>query len=85
MLMIADTGIGIAPQSLERLGRPFEQVESQLSKTYHGSGLGLAIAKSLAKLHGGSMRLRSKLGVGTVVMVTLPRDVYRLSASSRAA
>ena len=85
MLLIADTGIGIAPQSLERLGRPFEQVESQLSKTYHGSGLGLAIAKSLAKLHGGSMRLRSKLGVGTVVMVTLPRDVYRLSASSRAA
>ncbi len=85
MLMIADTGIGIAPQSLERLGRPFEQVESQLSKTYHGSGLGLAIAKSLAKLHGGSMRLRSKLGTGTVVMVTLPRDVNKLSASTKAA
>jgi two-component system, cell cycle sensor histidine kinase PleC len=85
MLMIADTGIGIAPQSLRRLGRPFEQVESQLSKTYHGSGLGLAIAKSLAKLHGGSMRLRSKLGAGTVVMVTLPRDVYKLSASTKAA
>jgi len=43
MLMIADTGIGIAPESLARLGRPFEQVESQLTKTYHGSGLGLAI------------------------------------------
>jgi len=40
VLMIADTGIGIAPQSLARLGRPFEQVESQLTKTYHGSGLG---------------------------------------------
>jgi two-component system, cell cycle sensor histidine kinase PleC len=85
MLMIADTGIGIAPQSLARLGRPFEQVESQLSKTYHGSGLGLAIAKSLAKLHGGSMRLRSKLGTGTVVVVTLPRDVRKLSASTKAA
>jgi len=47
VLMIADTGIGIAPQSLARLGRPFEQVESQLTKTYHGSGLGLAIARSL--------------------------------------
>jgi two-component system cell cycle sensor histidine kinase PleC len=78
MLLIADTGIGIAPQSLARLGRPFEQVESQLSKTYHGSGLGLAIAKSLTKLHGGSMRLRSKLGAGTVVMVTLPRDRAQL-------
>jgi two-component system, cell cycle sensor histidine kinase PleC len=74
VLMIADTGIGIAPNSLRRLGRPFEQVESQLTKTYHGSGLGLAIARSLTNLHGGSMRLRSKLGTGTVVCVSLPRD-----------
>src|ERR1700736_6691254 len=74
VLMIADTGIGIAPQSLRRLGKPFEQVESQLTKTYQGSGLGLAIAKSLTNLHGGSMRLRSKLGAGTVVCVALPRD-----------
>ncbi|MBR0714002.1 PAS domain-containing sensor histidine kinase [Bradyrhizobium liaoningense] len=77
VLMIADTGIGIAPHSLARLGRPFEQVESQLSKTYHGSGLGLAIARSLAQLHGGSMRLRSKIDVGTVVRVTLPRDAKK--------
>jgi two-component system cell cycle sensor histidine kinase PleC len=77
VLMIADTGIGIAPQSLQRLGKPFEQVESQLTKTYHGSGLGLAIAKSLTNLHGGSMRLRSKLGTGTVVCVSLPRDGRR--------
>src|SRR6059058_2247005 len=74
ILTIADTGIGIAPQSLARLGRPFEQVESQLTKTYHGSGLGLAIARSLANLHGGSMRLRSKIGAGTVVCVSLPRE-----------
>jgi two-component system cell cycle sensor histidine kinase PleC len=74
VLLIADTGIGIAPQSLKRLGRPFEQVESQLTKTYHGSGLGLAIARSLTHLHGGSMKLRSRLGAGTVVRVSLPRD-----------
>ena len=80
MLLIADTGIGIAPQSLARLGRPFEQVESQLTKTYHGSGLGLAIARSLTNLHGGSMRLRSKLGAGTVVCVTLPRDARQARA-----
>jgi two-component system, cell cycle sensor histidine kinase PleC len=73
VFLIADSGIGIAPQSLQRLGRPFEQVESQLTKTYHGSGLGLAIARSLAHLHGGSMKLRSRLGAGTVVRVTLPR------------
>ncbi|MGD0850004.1 PAS domain-containing sensor histidine kinase [Bradyrhizobium sp.] len=77
VLMIADTGIGIAPNSLRRLGRPFEQVESQLTKTYHGSGLGLAIARSLTNLHGGSMRLRSKLGTGTVVFVSLPRDARK--------
>ncbi|MEH2483940.1 two-component system cell cycle sensor histidine kinase PleC [Nitrobacteraceae bacterium AZCC 2146] len=81
VLMIADTGIGIAPHSLLRLGRPFEQVESQLTKTYHGSGLGLAIAKSLTSLHGGSMRLRSKLGTGTVVCVSLPREGKRKQAA----
>ena len=86
VLLIADTGIGIAPQALQRLGRPFEQVESQLTKTYHGSGLGLAIARSLTNLHGGSMRSRSKLGSGTVVRVSLPRDAKqpreRLSAAA---
>jgi two-component system cell cycle sensor histidine kinase PleC len=79
-LIIADTGIGIAQQSLARLGRPFEQVESQLTKTYHGSGLGLAIARSLTHLHGGSMRLRSKLGQGTVVCVSLPRNPREITA-----
>jgi two-component system cell cycle sensor histidine kinase PleC len=74
VLMIADTGIGIAPESLRRLGKPFEQVESQLTKTYQGSGLGLAIARSLTNLHGGTMRLRSKLGTGTVVRIKLPRE-----------
>src|SRR5215211_723642 len=74
VLVIADTGIGIAPDSLRRLGKPFEQVESQLTKTYQGSGLGLAIARSLTNLHGGTMKLRSKLGAGTVVRVTLPLD-----------
>lgn len=73
VLTIADDGIGIPPEALSKLGRPFEQVESQLTKTYQGSGLGLAIAKSLATLHGGSLRLRSTPGKGTVVMVRLPQ------------
>src|SRR2546430_7714010 len=42
-----DTGIGIPREALRNLGKPFEQVESQLTKTHRGSGLGLAIAKSL--------------------------------------
>jgi two-component system cell cycle sensor histidine kinase PleC len=72
MLSIADTGIGIARDALARLGRPFEQVESQLTKSHQGSGLGLAIAKSLIELHGGHMRIRSTLGKGTLVVVRLP-------------
>jgi two-component system cell cycle sensor histidine kinase PleC len=69
---IQDSGIGIARHSLRKLGRPFEQVESQLTKTHHGSGLGLAIAKSLVELHGGEMRIRSALGQGTTVVVRWP-------------
>jgi two-component system cell cycle sensor histidine kinase PleC len=85
VFLIADTGIGIAPHSLARLGRPFEQVESQLTKTYHGSGLGLAIARSLTQLHGGTMKLRSKLGAGTVVRISLPRDGRRVGVKMPAA
>jgi len=84
VLMIADTGIGIARHAMMKLGQPFEQVEGQLTKTYQGSGLGLAIAKSLTGLHGGTMRMRSKLGAGTVVSVTLPCDgrAHTLSAAA---
>jgi two-component system cell cycle sensor histidine kinase PleC len=73
-LAIADTGIGIASDALTRLGRPFEQVESQLTKSHQGSGLGLAISKSLVELHGGRMRIRSALGKGTLVVVRLPLE-----------
>ncbi len=61
-----------------RLGRPFEQVESQLTKSHQGSGLGLAIAKSLVELHGGRMRIRSTLGSGTMVLVRLPLEPHAL-------
>jgi len=71
-IVIADTGIGIPREALHKLGRPFEQVESQLTKRHQGSGLGLAIAKSLAELHGGAMRIQSALGAGTTVVVRLP-------------
>jgi two-component system, cell cycle sensor histidine kinase PleC len=71
-IAIADNGIGIPKEALHKLGRPFEQVESQLTKRHQGSGLGLAIAKSLAELHGGTMRIRSVLGRGTMVVVRLP-------------
>jgi two-component system, cell cycle sensor histidine kinase PleC len=73
-IAIEDNGIGIPREALRKLGRPFEQVESQLTKRHQGSGLGLAIAKSLAEMHGGAMRIRSKLGQGTMVVVRLPAE-----------
>ncbi|MEJ0076045.1 MAG: ATP-binding protein [Alphaproteobacteria bacterium] len=73
-MAIEDTGIGIPREALKNLGKPFEQVESQLTRTHGGSGLGLAIAKSLTELHGGAMRIRSTLGTGTIVLVRLPVD-----------
>ena len=85
VLAIADTGIGIAKDALTKLGRPFEQVESQLTKSHQGSGLGLAIAKSLAELHGGSMRIRSTLGHGTIVVVRLPVNPQCLLPKEEAA
>jgi two-component system cell cycle sensor histidine kinase PleC len=84
-LAILDSGIGIAKDALARLGRPFEQVESQLTKSHQGSGLGLAISKSLIELHGGSMRIRSTLGKGTLVVVRLPFEPQCLLPKDEAA
>ncbi|MCG6856496.1 MAG: PAS-domain containing protein [Salaquimonas sp.] len=72
LITIADQGIGISPPALKRLGRPFEQVQNQFTKSHKGSGLGLAISRSLAELHGGTMRIRSKEGKGTIVSLRLP-------------
>src|SRR5215813_1161192 len=73
-IAIIDSGIGIPRDALAKLGRPFEQVESHVTKSQQGSGLGLAIAKSLTELHGGTMRIRSTPGQGTIVLLHLPTD-----------
>lgn len=69
---VTDTGIGIAKEDLERLARPFEQVESQFSKTTQGTGLGLALTKSLITMHDGVLEMHSMPGEGTTVSFTLP-------------
>lgn len=72
LLTIADTGIGIPMEALNKIGQPFEQVQSQYAKSKGGSGLGLAISRSLIGLHGGKMRIRSRVGEGTVVSLLIP-------------
>ena len=71
-LVVEDTGIGIPAAALEKLGRPFEQVQSPLTRRHKGSGLGLAIARSLVALHGGAMEIHSQEGVGTKVTAFFP-------------
>jgi two-component system cell cycle sensor histidine kinase PleC len=72
VIEIADNGIGIPRSDIAKLGRPFEQVENQFTKTKGGSGLGLAISKSLIELHGGALQIDSEVGRGTTVKVVLP-------------
>ena len=69
---VEDSGIGISNDALERIGRPFEQINSPLQNGNKGSGLGLAIARSLVELHGGALTISSTVGVGTSVHVELP-------------
>jgi two-component system, cell cycle sensor histidine kinase PleC len=81
-VIIADTGIGIPGNDIEKLGRPFEQVENQFTKSKGGSGLGLAISKSLVDLHNGKLTIASVVGVGTTVSVMLRSSPEALSKSA---
>lgn len=81
-LTICDTGIGISQESIDRLGRPFEQVQNQFTKNHRGSGLGLAIARRIICLSGGTVKIRSSLGEGTRVTISLPSTGSDTSADA---
>ena len=70
-VVVADTGVGIAPEDVRRLGRPFEQA-GEMEKRRQGTGLGLSLVRAFAELHGGRMSIDSTLGEGTAVTVRLP-------------
>jgi PAS domain S-box-containing protein len=69
---VTDTGIGIAPEHLDKLFQPFVQIDSALSRRYAGTGLGLALVRRIAELHGGSVALESQEGKGSRFTVSLP-------------
>lgn len=71
-LSVTDTGVGMAPESLERIGEPFFQAHEGLDRRYEGTGLGLSIVKGLVDLHKGTLRAMSEIGAGTTVTVLLP-------------
>jgi cell cycle sensor histidine kinase DivJ len=70
-IIVADTGVGIAPADLERLGRPYEQAGGADQRA-QGTGLGLSLVRAFAELHGGTMVIKSVLGEGTAVSIRLP-------------
>ena len=70
-IRIADTGIGIAADKIPLLFEPFFQVESGMARSYGGTGLGLAISRQLAHAMGGSVRVKSAVGRGSVFTIRL--------------
>jgi len=71
-ILIADTGVGIAPEALERVFQPFERARGAGTTKTEGTGLGLSIARGLISLHGGNIILESSIGKGTTATVTIP-------------
>ncbi|OYR19531.1 ATP-binding protein [Brucella thiophenivorans] len=71
-IVVSDTGIGIEPEDMQRIGSPFVRADNHYTRTQEGSGLGLSVVKGLVELHQGSMQIKSCVGEGTVVTVHLP-------------
>ncbi|MEJ7597829.1 MAG: PAS domain S-box protein [Kofleriaceae bacterium] len=71
-IRVTDSGIGISATDLERLFKPFTQIDSGLSRKFEGTGLGLAMVKLLADLHGGTVAVESEAGQGSSFTVWLP-------------
>jgi PAS domain S-box-containing protein len=71
-ISVTDSGIGISPEGLEHLFKPFSQIDSGLARKFEGTGLGLALVKLLAELHGGAVTVESAVGQGSCFTVWLP-------------
>ncbi|MEH2035283.1 ATP-binding response regulator [Nostoc sp.] len=75
VIVVQDTGIGIAPRDFKHIFEAFRQVDQTITRKYPGTGLGLAIIDSLVRMMGGKIFLESKLGVGSMFKIELPRQI----------
>jgi signal transduction histidine kinase len=80
VIAIRDTGIGMEEADIPKAFEPFGQIDNRLSRKYDGTGLGLPLADAMVRQHGGKLTLTSKVGVGTTVVITLPRVRLRALA-----
>ena len=69
---VEDQGVGIPPESLNRIFERFYRVDKARSRAVDGTGLGLAIVKHVVESHGGKLGIKSKIGIGTTIWFTLP-------------
>ncbi len=69
---VCDSGVGIPPNKLAAVLKPFEQASNEYTRDYEGTGLGLSITKELVELHGGTMSIKSEVDIGTTVSVRIP-------------
>jgi PAS domain S-box-containing protein len=76
LFSVADQGIGIAPADMDRILRPFEQVENALTRSHDGVGLGLSLVKSMVEAHGATLRIESVQHAGTTVTIAFPPERY---------
>ena len=71
---VRDTGIGMSPEHLDRLFRPFTQADATTTRKYGGTGLGLSLSRELVVRMGGRIYAESREGEGSTFIVDLPLD-----------
>ena len=79
-ISVRDSGVGIAPDDMERIFQPFVQVQGGYTRSHGGTGLGLAISRSLAQMMGGDIAVESTPGVGSCFALNLPTPMNEPSA-----
>ncbi|MDR1268957.1 MAG: response regulator [Planctomycetaceae bacterium] len=80
---VIDTGIGVSPEFLQRMFKPFEQADNTISRNYGGTGLGLTISQHIVKQMGGSIRVESVLGQGARFMFSVRFEIDTAFSSTK--